>query len=99
MMILPLRAGGFVQANGASPIFGATLLLLGTILGVQLARFGFGSSGALWALLDWQFVFAAAIVAVHLVLDGLHRNVLLRSIFLVLFVVATLACLYWTFRL
>lgn len=99
MMILPLRAGGFVQANGAQPVFAATVLLFATILGVQLARFGLGRRDALWVLVDWKFVFAAAIVAVDLVLDELHRNVLLRTLFFVLFLVATLACLYWTFTL
>lgn len=99
MMILPLRAAGFVHANAAAPVHAAAVVLLATIVGVLAARFAFGDGGALWALLDWQFLFAGAIVAAHLAMNELRRNVLLRSIFLVAFIAATLACLYWTFRL
>jgi len=53
----------------------------------------------LWALWDWQFVFVAAVVAAHLLLDEVRRNALLRSLFLVLFLAAALACLYWSFGL
>jgi len=99
MMILPLRAAGFVHANAATPVYSAALVLLATIVGVQAARAGFGSRDALWALADWQFVFAAAIVAAHLAMNALRRNVLLRTLAFVAFTAATLACLYWTFRL
>lgn len=99
MMALPLRAAGFVMANGATPVFSTALVLLATIVGVQLARLAFGSQGALWALADWQFVFAGAILAAHLAMNELRRNLLLRTLFFIAFIAATLACLYWTFRL
>lgn len=99
MMILPLRAAGFVHANGATPVHAAALVLLATIVGVQAAAFAFGNRGALQVLVDWQFVFAAAIVGAHAFMNELRRNVLLRTLGFVLFVAATLACLYWTFRL
>lgn len=99
MMILPLRAAGFVHTNGATPTYAATLVLLATIVGVLVARFAFGDRAALWALLDWQFLFAGAIIAAHLLMNELRRNVLLRTIFFVVFIAATLACLFWTFRL
>ncbi|MCR4267763.1 hypothetical protein [Nitratireductor sp. ZSWI3] len=96
--ILPIRAAGFVHANGAAPIYSASLVLLASVVGVQATRFAFGDRSALWALIDWRFVFAAAIVAAHLSLDTLRRNVLLRTLSLIGFVAAALACLYWTFR-
>lgn len=99
MMLLPLRAAGFVMTNAAMPIFSASLVLFSTIVGVQAARFAFGNHRALLVLIDWQFIFAAAIVAAHLTMNELRRNVLLRTIFFALFVIATLACLFWTFRL
>ena len=98
MTILPVRAAGFVYQNAAAPLWAATLVLFATIVGVQAARLGFGERNALWLLLDWQFLFAAAIVGTHLVLDALRRNILLRTIFFAVFLVATLACLFWTFR-
>lgn len=99
MALLPLRAAGFVYINAAVPVHATTLVLFSTILGVQAARFAFGSSGALWVLVDWQFLFAAAIVATHLFMNEVRRNALLRTLFFVLFVAAALACLYWTFRI
>lgn len=99
MVILPLRAAGFVYINAASPVHAAALVLFATILGVQIARFAFGNSGALWTLADWQFLFAAAIVAMHFFINAIRANVLMRTLFFVLFIAATLACLYWTFRL
>ena len=99
LMILPVRAAGFVYANAASPIWSTSLVLLATIVGLQAARMAFGSRDALLVLLDWQFLFAAAIIGTHLVLDSLRRNVLLRTLFFLLFMVAALACLFWTFRL
>jgi len=98
MVILPLRAAGWVHANGATPLFLASVLLLASIVGVQLARLAFGDRSALLGLADWQFVFAAGIVAAHLAIDTLRRNVLLRTIAFAAFVAASLACLYWTFR-
>ena len=99
VMILPLRAAGFIHSHGSTPVHSTALVLLATILGVQLARFGFGSSNALAALLDWQFAFAAGIIAAHLTVERLRRNALLRSLAFVGFTAAMLACLYWTFRL
>ena len=99
MMILPLRAAGFIHANAATPVYSAALVLLATIVGVQAARFAFGSREALNVLLDWQFLFAAAIVGAHLAMNELRRNVLLRTVAFVAFTAAALACLYWTFRL
>ena len=99
MMIAPARAAGFVHANAAAPLWFMALALLATIVGLQAARLAFGDRGALPALLDWRFLFAAGVVAAHLVLDELRRNILLRTIFFIVFLAATLACLYWTFRL
>lgn len=99
MMILPARAAGFVYANAASPVWQATLALLATIIGLQIARFAFGNRGALWLLVDWRFLFAAAVIAAHLFLDAFRRNVLVRTVAFVAFTVAMLACLFWTFRL
>lgn len=99
MMVLPLRAAGFVYTNGAVPVFGAALILLATIVGVQAARFAFGDDGAPWRLVDWRFLFAAALIAAHLAMNTLRRNVLMRTVFFVVFLAATLACLFWTFPL
>lgn len=99
MVILPLRAAGFIYINAAAPIHAAALALFATILGVQLARFAFGSSGALWTLVDWQFLFAVAIVAMHFFLNATRSNALIRTVFFLIFIAATLACVYWTFRL
>lgn len=99
MMILPLRAAGSVHAHAATPVYSTALVLLATIIGVQVARFAFGNYNALRVLLDWQFIFAAAIVVAHIMMNTLRHNVLLRTLFFVVFIVTTLACLYWTFRL
>ena len=69
------------------------------IVGLQVARAAFGSIAALGVFLDWQFGFAAAILIAHQFLDAFRRNVLTRTLGFVLFVAATLACLYWSFRL
>ncbi|EKF20213.1 hypothetical protein [Nitratireductor pacificus] len=97
--ILPLRAAGLVHANAATPVYSTTLVLLATIVGLQIARFAFGNDGALWVLLDWRFGFAGAVIAAHLFLDALRRNALLRTLAFIGFCAATLACLYWSFRL
>jgi hypothetical protein len=99
MMILPLRAAGFIHASAATPLYSAALVLLATIVGVQAARFAFGNRDALMVLIDWRFAFAAAIVGAHLAMNELRRNVLLRTVAFIVFVAAALACLYWTFRL
>ena len=99
LMILPLRAASFVLVHGAEKLFFAVIVLFATILGVLAARAAFGQLQSLWALWDWQFVFVAAVVAAHLLLDEVRRNALLRSLFLILFLAATLACLYWSFGL
>lgn len=98
LMLLPPRAAGWVHANAAMPLFMATIVLFATIAGVQLAKVAFGNRDALWVLADWRFVFAVAIMAAHLVLDALRRNVLLRTLGFAAFAAACLACLYWTFR-
>ena len=98
LMILPVRAASFVLVNATDALFWTTVALLGTILGVLAARAAFGQTGALWALADWQFAFAFAVVVCHFLLNELRRNILLRSVGLVAFIAATLACLYWSFR-
>ena len=97
MMILPIRAAGVVLTNAADVIFWATIALFATIVGCLVTRWAFGQSGALWALLNWRFLFVAAIVGCHIIMNELRRNVLLRSLFFVVFAVATLACLFWSF--
>ncbi|MER9652845.1 hypothetical protein NKJ26_04905 [Mesorhizobium sp. M0152] len=99
MMILPIRAASVVLTNAADAIFWTVIVLLATIVGGLLARWAFGQSSALWALLNWRFLFAVAIVGCHFVMNGLRRNVLLRSLFFVVFAAATLACLFWSFTL
>lgn len=99
LMILPMRAASFVLVNASDALFWAAVALLATILGVLAARAAFGQTAALWAMADWQFVFALAVIGCHFVLNELRRNVLLRSIGFVGFIAATLACLYWAFRL
>jgi hypothetical protein len=98
LMILPLRAAAFVLVSAVEPIYLAALVLLATIVGCLLGRVAFGQFAILRALLDWQFIFVAAIIVCHVLLNALRRNVLLRSLTLLLGVAATLACLYWTFR-
>ena len=98
LMVLPMRAASFVLVNATDTLFLTTIALLATILGVLVARAAFGQTGALWALADWRFVFAAAVIACHFILDELRRNVLLRSIAFAAFIAATVLCLFWTFR-
>ncbi|MEP6566708.1 MAG: hypothetical protein ABJB10_16375 [Mesorhizobium sp.] len=97
MMILPIRAAGVVLTNAADAIFWATIALFATIVGCLVTRWAFGQSGVLWALLNWRFLFVAAIVGCHFIMNELRRNVLLRSLFFVVFAIATLACLFWSF--
>lgn len=98
LMILPLRAASFVLLNATDRLFFTVVALFATIVGCLLARTAFGMPRALWQLLDWQFIFVPAIVVSHLLLDEVRRNVLLRGLGLVIFVAATLACLFWSFR-
>ncbi|UCI31320.1 hypothetical protein [Mesorhizobium sp. B4-1-4] len=99
MMILPIRAASIVLTHAADAIFWTVIVLLATIVGGLLARWAFGQGSALLALLNWRFLFAVAIVGCHFVMNELRRNVLLRSLFFVVFAVATLACLFWSFTL
>ena len=94
-MLLPLRAAGFVYASATAPLHAAALVLLAAILGVQAARLAFGDHDAPWALLDWRFAFAAGIVAVHVFMNELRRNVLLRTVSFVIFITAALAFAFW----
>jgi hypothetical protein len=98
LMILPLRAAAFVLVSAVETTYLATLVLFATIVGCLLGRVAFGQFGVLRALIDWQFVFLAAIVVCHALLNELRRNVLLRSLALVCSIAATLACLYSSFR-
>ena len=97
MMILPIRAAGVVLTNAADVIFWATIALFATIVGCLVTRWAFGQSGVLWALLNWRFLFVAAIIGCHFIMNELRRNILLRSLFFVVFAIATLACLFWSF--
>ncbi|RWD61854.1 MAG: hypothetical protein E5V89_16775 [Mesorhizobium sp.] len=97
MMILPIRAAGIVLTHAADAIFWATIMLFATIVGSLLARWAFGQHDVIWALLNWRFLFVAAIVAAHLTMNELRHNILLRSLFFVIFAAATLACLFWSF--
>jgi hypothetical protein len=99
VVLLPLRAAAFVLVAGVDKLFWATVVLLATIAGYLLARAVLGSTQTLEALLDWQFVFAALVLACHAILNELRRNALLRGIALVASIAISLACLYWTFRL
>jgi hypothetical protein len=99
MMILPIRAAGLVLVNAADTVFWTTIVLFATIVGGLLARWVYGQSDVLWALWNWRFLFVAAIAGCHLVMNDLRRNILLRSLFLVVFALATLACLFWSFTL
>ncbi|WP_027052733.1 hypothetical protein [Mesorhizobium erdmanii] len=99
MMILPIRVASIVLTHAADAIFWAVIVLFATIFGGLVARWAFGQSGMLSALLNWRFLFAVAIVGCHFVMNELRRNVLLRSLFFVIFAAATLACLFWSFTL
>jgi hypothetical protein len=99
MMVLPIRAAGIVLTHAADALFWTVIVLLAAIVGGLVARWAFGQGGALWALLNWRFLFAAAVIGCHFVMSELRRNVLLRSLFFVIFAAATLACLFWSFTL
>lgn len=99
MMVLPIRAASIVLTNAADALFWTVIVLFAIIIGCLVARWVFGQHDVLWALLNWRFLFAAAIVGCHIVMNDLRRNVLLRSLFFVIFAAATLACLFWSFML
>lgn len=99
MMILPLKAASVVLLNAADTLHWVVIALFATIVGCLVARWAFGQTSAPSALLDWRFLFVLAIVGCHLAMNELRRNILLRSLFFAIFGMATLACLYWSFRL
>ncbi|TPM87074.1 hypothetical protein FKO01_58240 [Mesorhizobium sp. B2-3-3] len=99
MMILPIRAASIVLTHAADAIFWTVIVLLAAIVGGLLARWAFGQGSVMLALLNWRFLFAVAVVGCHFVMNELRRNVLLRSLFFVVFAAATLACLFWSFTL
>jgi hypothetical protein len=96
IMVLPLRAAGIVFSV-AEAVFWTAIVLFATIVGGLAARWAFGQSSAIWALWNWRFLFVAAIVGCHFAMNDFRRNILLRSLFVVVFGAATLACLFWSF--
>ena len=97
MMILPIRAAGVVLTHAADAIFWAAIVLFATIVGSLAAKWAFGQHEVIRELLNWRFLFVAAVAAAHLTMNELRRNILLRSLFFVIFAAATLACLFWSF--
>ncbi|WP_269931711.1 hypothetical protein [Aminobacter sp. HY435] len=98
MMVLPLKAASFVLLNAADMLNWVVVALFATIVGCIAARWAFGQTSAPSALLNWRFLVVAAVVGSHLAMNEFRRNVLLRSLAFVVFAVATLACLFWSFR-
>lgn len=98
MMVLPIRAAGIVF-NAAEAVFWAVIVLFATIVGGLAARWAFGQSDAVWALWNWRFLFVAVVVGCHFAMNDFRRNILLRSLFVIVFCAATLACLFWSFVL
>lgn len=96
LMILPLRAASFMLSHATEVVFWTAIALIASIVGVVLARFVWGQSGALSSLVDWRFLYAAALIAGHFALDHLRRNILLRSLFFAIFMAAAAFCLFWT---
>ncbi|MBZ9798812.1 hypothetical protein [Mesorhizobium sp. ES1-4] len=99
MMILPIRAASIVLTHIADALFWTAIVLLAAIIGCLVARWALGQWDVLRSVLNWRFLFAAAIIGCHFVMNELRRNVLLRSLFFVVFAAATLACLFWSFTL
>ena len=97
MMILPIRAAGVVLTHAADAIFWAAIVLFATIVGSLAAKWAFGQHEVIRELLNWRFLFVAAVAAANLTMNELRRNILLRSLFFVIFAAATLACLFWSF--
>jgi hypothetical protein len=96
LMILPLRAASFVLSHATEVVFWTAIALLASIVGVVVARFGWGQSNALSSLVDWRFLYAVGLIAAHFALDHLRRNVLLRSLSFAICVAASAFCLFWT---
>lgn len=99
MMVLPIRAAGMVLKNAADPLFWTVVILFATIVGTVAAQWAFGQRQAPWVLWNWRFLFVAVVAAGHLCINEFRRNILLRSLAVVAFTAATLACLFWTFSL
>lgn len=99
MMILPLKAASFVLLNAADMLHWVVVALFATIVGCLAARWAFGQSSAPSALLNWRYLVVAAVVGSHFAMNELRRNILLRSLAFAGFGVATLACLFWSFRM
>ncbi|TIU17671.1 MAG: hypothetical protein E5W49_19485 [Mesorhizobium sp.] len=99
LMILPIRAASFVLTNAADAIFWTVIVLFAAIIGCLAARWAFDRGNILPALLNWRFLFVAAVVGCHLFMNELRRNILLRSLFFVIFAAATLASLFWSFAI
>jgi hypothetical protein len=98
MMVLPLRAASLVLVNAADTLHRAVIALFATIVGCLAARWAFDQASAPWGLLDWRFLFVAAVVGCHAALDQFRRDVLLRTLFCIAFGATALACLFWSFR-
>jgi len=98
LMVLPMRSAAFVFYNATEAVFWTIVALFGTIAGVLIARAAFGQVSVLWALADWRFGLALAVVACHFVLNELGRSPFLRVIGFAGFLAATLLCLFWSFR-
>jgi hypothetical protein len=99
VVLLPIRSASAVHTNGSVPVFSATLLLLAAIVGLVIARTIFVDREAFRALLDWRYLFAVAVIVVHMSTNHLRQNLLLRTLAFVALIGAALACLYWSFRL
>lgn len=98
LMILPMRWAAFVFYNATEAVFWTVVALFATIVGVLVARAAFGQTSVLWALADWRFIFPLAVAGCHFFINELGRNTLLRVVGFAVFLAATLACLFWTFR-
>ena len=98
LMILPMRWAAFVFYNATEAVFWTVVALFATIVGVLVARAAFGQTSVLWALADWRFIFPLAVAGCHFFINELGRNTLLRVLGFAVFLAATLACLFWTFR-
>lgn len=99
MMLLPLRAAAFVLNHAGDMLFWTIVALVGAIFGVLAARMAFGQTAALSAFLDLRYLSVAAVVGAHFALDSVRRNILLRTVFFVVFLAACAAALVWSFRL
>lgn len=98
VVLLPIRAAAWIHDNASTPIVYSGIVLLATIVGLAGARTIFAERDAYLALLDWRYLFAAAVIAVHMAANRLRSNVLIRSLAALALTAAALACLYWSFR-